>query len=137
MKTHVAAILIFSAVVGAERYTPTDAERARWTMSDMRSLATAIEDYAKDNKTYPAVKSIEELIPLIQPIYIRKAPTPDAWGHAYTYVPSADAQSYRLISSGADGKTDPASWEKAGPLTSFDEDAVFDSGSMTRPWPFN
>jgi hypothetical protein len=105
-------------------------------MSDMRSVATAIEAYAKVKKTYPAVNSIEALVPLIQPDFIWKAPAADAWGNAYTYLPSADGQSYRLISAGADGTTDPASWGKAGPLAGFAEDAVLDSGSVTRPWPF-
>ena len=136
MKTQLAAILIFSAVLGAEKYAPTDAERARWTMSDMRSLATGIEAYAMKNKAYPAAKTFDELVPMIQPNYVRKAPLVDAWGHSYAYVLGADGQSYRLISAGADGTTDPASWGKARPLTGFDEDAVFDSGSMTRPWPF-
>ena len=55
-------------------------------------------------------------VPLIQPNDIRKAPTSDAWGHAFTYVPGSDGQSYRLVS--------------------FEDDAILDSGSITRPWPF-
>jgi len=117
-------------------YVPSDAERARWTMSDMRSLATALEAYAKDHHAYPTSASFEALVPSIQPSYIRKAPGVDAWGSAYIYAPGPDGQSYRLASGGADGRTDPPSWGVAGPLASFDDDAVLDSGSVTRPWPF-
>lgn len=128
--------LICSMGVAAAAYVPTDAERARWTMSDMRSMATAIEAYLKDHKACPPATMLEALVPLIQPSYMRKAPTIDAWGHAYVYVPAEDGQSYRLVSGGSDGTTDPASWGTAGPLPKFEDDAVFDSGSMTRPWPF-
>jgi len=117
-------------------YSPTDAERARWTMSDMRSLGTALEAYAKDNHAYPTGTTIDALVAAVQPNYMRKAHATDAWGRAYVYVPGTDGKSYRLVSAGSDGKTDPASWESAGPLTTFEDDAVLDSGSMTRPWPF-
>ena len=117
-------------------YVPSDAERARWTMSDMRSLATAVEAYAVDHKAYPSTATFEAVIALIQPSYMRKAPATDAWGHAYVYVPSQDGRSYRLVSAGSDGTTDPGTWSEAGALSSFDEDCVFDSGLVVRPWPF-
>jgi hypothetical protein len=131
-----AVLLLTSLGVASKDYVPTDAERARWTMSDMRSLATAIEAYAIDHKAYPSAATMDAMIPLIQPIYMRKAHATDAWGRAYVYVPGADGTSYRLVSAGADGKTDPGSWGTAGPLSNFNDDAVFDSGSFTRPWPF-
>jgi hypothetical protein len=125
------------AAVARGGYLPTDAERARWTMSDMRSLATALEAYAIDNhKTYPAALTIDALVPLIQPSYMRKAHATDAWGRSYVYVSAHDRTSYQLVSAGSDGKTDSNTWATAGMLADFDEDAVVDSGSVTRPWPF-
>jgi general secretion pathway protein G len=135
MKQLVLAILLAGATMPGA-YVPTDAERARWTMSDMKSLATAIEAYAIDNKAYPAADSIEALTTAIQPAYMRKAHAHDAWGRPFLYVPSPDRKSYRLVSSGADGRPDRDSWDKAGPLSSFDEDAVLTAGTLTRPWPF-
>jgi general secretion pathway protein G len=117
-------------------YVPSDAERARWTMSDMRSLATAVEAYAVDHKAYPSAATFEAVVLLIQPNYMRKAPATDAWGHAYVYLPAQDRQSYRLVSGGSDGTTDPGSWSVAGVLSSFNEDAVVDSGSIVRSWPY-
>ena len=72
---------------------PTDAERARWTMSDMRSLATALEAYAKDRDSYPSGASFSVVVASIQPNYIRKAPTRDAWGHDFHYTAGPDGQS--------------------------------------------
>jgi len=105
-------------------------------MSDMRSLATALEAYATDHHAYPAASTIDALVAHVQPSYMRKAHATDAWGRAYVYLPGTDGASYRLVSAGADGKTDPKSWEAAGMLESFDDDAVLESGSIIRPWPF-
>jgi hypothetical protein len=124
------------AASAAAQYVPSDAERARWTMSDMRSLATAVEAYAVDHKAYPIAATFEAVIPLVQPNYMSKAPATDAWGHAYVYLPAPDGQSYRLVSSGADGTADPGSWSVTGVLSSFNEDAVLDSGSIVRSWPY-
>jgi hypothetical protein len=40
----------------------------------------------------------------------RIAETPDAWGTPLKYVPSDDRKSYLLVSAGADGVFDEASW---------------------------
>jgi hypothetical protein len=124
------------ASTGSAEYAPTDAERARWTMSDMRSLATAIEAYATSHKAYPAAATFAEVVALIQPNYMKKAPANDAWGHAFVYVVGPNGESYRLVSAGSDGTTDPSSWGTVGVLSSFDDDAVLDAGSVVRPWPF-
>ena len=79
------------------------------------------------------MSTIEALLPFIRPAYIRKAPITDAWGDAYAYAASADGSSYRLVSPGSDGRTDPDSWGVKGPLASFEDDAVLDSGSLSRP----
>jgi hypothetical protein len=115
---------------------PTDAEKARWTMSDMRTLATAIEAYAIDHKTYPAGTTLSAVLAKLEPIYIRKAPSRDAWGHDFLYQCGQDGVSYMLVSVGSDGLADPATWASAGPLTEFDQDAVFSTGQFVRPWPF-
>jgi len=133
---HVVLAVLLAGAAAPGAYVPTDAERARWTMSDMKSMATAIEAYAIDNKAYPAAESIEALLAAIQPIYIRKAHAHDAWGHPFVYVPSADRQSYRLVSAGADGRVDRGTGDKPGPLASLDGDAVLTAGKLTRPWPF-
>src|SRR5262249_43971771 len=90
------------AVPQTQPSQPTYAQRARWPMSDMRSLATAIEAYAIDHKAYPVGSSLAAILGTIEPIYISKAPTRDAWGHDFLYT-CKDGQAYSIVSTGADG----------------------------------
>lgn len=74
------------------------------TMSDLRSVATAIEAYATDENHYPKVSSYGELKSILSPIYIRDVPEKDAWGTPYRYSVSTDGSHYRLVSAGSDGQ---------------------------------
>src|SRR5262249_7195971 len=111
-------ILLFAA------YNPTDFDRARWTMDDMRSWRTAIYAYATDHGVYPEAKTLEELRDAVQPLYIAHAPMLDAWGNAYRYEPLDGGKNFRMVSAGADGTFDPASWTTGGEQSSFHADAV-------------
>ena len=125
MKKTLLALLvaaIVSPLFAAGPYTPTDAERARWTMFDMASWRTCFDAYKSDHGKYPEVKSAEEAKAAFEPIYVIHLPMTDAWGHAYTVESSANA--YMVVSAGADGKFDKQSWSTGGALQSFDEDAV-------------
>jgi hypothetical protein len=115
--------VITALLLSAALYIPTDAERARWTLSDMMSWRIAIEAYATDFGVYPAVTTLEELRDAVQPRYILHAPMHDAWGNPYRYERD-EKIGYRLISAGADGKFDPATWTAGGKRASFDDDAV-------------
>lgn len=69
----------------------------RRTMSDMRALASAVEEYRADqtDDTYPqALKDVAGS---------DKLPAKDMWGHAYEYVVSPDRHHYRIVSAGSDG----------------------------------
>jgi len=135
MKSVILAALIASTATAP---TPTtDAERARWTMADMRSLATAIEAYAIDHKVYPEGASLDAIVAAIQPAYIRTAPTRDAWGHAFVYRRGDGGESYTLVSVGSDGVAQPETWATTSERAAFDEDAVFASGQLIRAWPLN
>jgi hypothetical protein len=74
----------------------------RRTMSDIRSVATAVEAWAIDNDRYPE-GDYAKLKELLAPTYLREFPEKDIWGHAYAYVVSLDGQRYRLASAGSDG----------------------------------
>ena len=116
-------------------YQPTDAERARWTMSDFRSVATAAQAYKTDHNAYPAATSIEELQKLVQPAYIKSLPLHDAWGNPLRY--SSDGKTMMIVSAGADGKFKESTWTTAAKwMPSFDEDAVWTDGSFTRNWEY-
>lgn len=103
-------------------YVPTDAERARWTMSDMVSWRICFAAYKLDHGKYPEVKSPADAKAAFEPVYILHLPTMDAWGRPYAVA--SDASSFTVASAGADGKFDKQSWSVGAALESFDDDAV-------------
>ena len=117
-------------------YIPTDAERARWTLQDMRSWKIALDAYNQDNKHYPAASSLEEAAAAVQGKYIGAVPMHDAWGRDYQY--ERTEKGFRLVSAGADGRFDRSSWSVAGQQDSLDADAVIsDEGKFwLRSWKF-
>lgn len=73
----------------------------RRTMSDMQSIAYALDQYMDENDRYP-IGDYASLKATLDP-YLDKFPEKDIWDHAYAYVVSPDGAHYRLVSSGADG----------------------------------
>ncbi len=114
--------MIVALLLSAAMYIPTDAERARWTMHDMRSWMIVFEAYKQDHGEYPHVKTLEEARAIAEPTYIKHAPMTDAWGNPYRI--EAAGRSYRIVSAGADGEFQPDTWSTAGTLSSFNDDAV-------------
>lgn len=90
-------------------------EQQKRTLADMRSLAISIEAYATDHNKYPNV-TIEELEPLLSPVYIKFMPTIDAWLSPFFYIADG-ADRYRFVSAGADGQFEAGS-RKLGPPVS-------------------
>ena len=131
MKNIAAAAVLSLFAIGA--YNPTDAERARWTMFDIRSWKTAFDAYKSDHGQYPAVTSLEQARAAVEPMYIKRAPMTDAWGIPYRI--EADGKSFRVVSAGADGNFQ-ADTSAAGVLQSFNDDAVInESGKwLFRYW---
>ncbi len=55
------------------------------SMADIRAIATACEAYGTDNNAYPNVSTFEELIPKLEPKYIKTLPRRDAWENQFRY----------------------------------------------------
>ena len=128
-------LAIILALSSLFAYLPTDAERARWTMDDFRSIATSAHAYKTDYNTFPVANSMEGLQKLVQPLYIKSLPLHDAWGNALRY--SSDGKTMTIVSAGADGKFDESTWTTPAKwMKSFDEDAVWTDGSFTRNWEY-
>jgi hypothetical protein len=74
------------------------------TMSDMRTIATAVEAWSIDHdEAYPAATTWDQLKSELEPEYVHTLPSKDVWGNAYYYAASPDASSYRIVSAGSDG----------------------------------
>jgi hypothetical protein len=122
-----------AAAATDEELRKEQAVRYPWkeVMSDLRSLATAVEARATDTNEYPNV-TFEELEALLAPTYIRELPKTDFWGTPYLYV--GNAQHYRFVSAGADRRFEWSSRQLDLTLTeprfskSLDADIIFQDG---------
>ena len=134
MKRIILAALVAGTTLSAFAAEPTDADKAKRTMMDIRSIATSVEAYATDHNVYPVGKSMDDVTPLIGTVYIRVVPQKDGWGTAYRYW--SDGAKYRIVSCGADATCDEATWANVSkePMPSWNDDAVYENGSFLRFW---
>jgi hypothetical protein len=117
----------------AKRYDPTDAERARWTYHDMRSIAIAFESYEQDHGQYPEATRLEDLRePLAR--YIRALPTHDAWGTPFRLTCN-HGEGFQVVSAGSDRRFEETTSAASGEQPSFASDAVLEAGfRFVRSW---
>jgi Bacterial type II secretion system protein G./Uncharacterized protein conserved in bacteria (DUF2059). len=112
----------------------TTAQPEMATLRDLRTIATCLEARATDTNEYPTVLTVEELKPLLEPVYVRRLPLVDAWGTPYAYV--SDGRSYRVVSAGADRRFEPASRHldpseaPPRPMDDLDADIIFQDGNF-------
>lgn len=104
MKRLVAVTLILAASAFAQS---DEKKNVNHVLADMRTLAVVMEAYAADNNHYPLAKTMAELKPLVEPVYVRPFVGPDPWGTEYRYRVSEDGKHYRFVSAAADGKFQP------------------------------
>ncbi len=107
-------IAIVAALVVPNVIGRPDQARATVARTDVRTIASSLELYRLDNKTYPTTaQGLDALVtrPVTAPVpanwasggYLSKVPT-DPWGNAYIYRSPGENGSYDLLSLGADGK---------------------------------
>jgi hypothetical protein len=78
---------------------------------------------------YPAGGSpVTNIAGLLQPRYIAKLPSVDAWNHGIDYIssPTSSPQTYSVTSFGKDGNADTTT--TAGSTTDFNNDILFSQG---------
>ncbi len=126
----VAIIGIIAAIAIPNLLNAIDRGKQKRTMADLRSMGTAVESYSIDNNQYPVAASMGALEPLIEPIYIRTAPTNDGWNRAF--VATCAALEYTLCSGGKDGGACAA--DGGGRTQSFNDSIVFANGQFVQ-WP--
>ncbi len=115
-----------------------DRGKQKRTMADLRSIGTAIEEFSIDNNVYPGPTagwvSVDKIESSVAPIYIRKLPALDGWGHSIMVW--SDGNNYLIVSPGKDGATS-REWtvhDEGGSTAAFADDIVFGNGSFVQ-WP--
>ncbi|MDH3627184.1 MAG: type II secretion system protein GspG [Acidobacteriota bacterium] len=133
-------VLIYDKLV----YGPmTDLDRIKRSMSDLRSIGTAIESFSIDENVYPTQDSglapVTTIEADLEPTYIRTLPQVDGWGQPYLFW--SDGSQYTVLSMGADGILDPhtrsgipGAQARGGATTDPNADIIFANGQFTQ-WP--
>ena len=111
-------------------------------MADLRAIATAVEAFHIDYNTYPLETegNIENIRSQVEPTYIRKLPSLDAWGNPLVYRCMESKGPYWIISYGADGKPDSGIYDESGvparsaakPTSEDEADIIFSDGTLIR-----
>jgi len=130
--------LMMASVAVPNLLNATNRGRQMRTMADMRTVATAMEEYDVDYARYPSTGNrwvqAADLAPKLSPVYIKHLPETDGWGHPFRCW--SDGRSYVIVSPGEDGVLD-RDWLKETTrrkTINFDDDIVFKDGSFLQ-WP--
>jgi type II secretory pathway pseudopilin PulG len=126
----VVPLALLGVIAAPNLFTATQRSRQKQTMADMRTLATAIEEYWTDHPDWrPAnsAGSAARLATLLKPKYMKEIPVRDGWGRPFGVF--FGGTEYTIWSLGKDGKRDPK-WQ--GAFTSFDNDLVYQNGTFTQ-----
>lgn len=105
------------------------------TVRQMEMIGTGIEAYITDYNAPPQCTTMEELKKALVGTYLKDVPLRDLWDRPYHY--EGAGKSYKLVSSGADGKFEPATWNEKRLIADTAADAVWADGGFTRKWDFD
>jgi type II secretion system protein G len=146
----VAIIGILAAIAIPNMMTALQKSRAKRTMADMRTIATAWEARATDLNQYNAAgmnRTGDGELPVdqpseigedidtsvrawLEPTYTKRVPVADGWGNGFRVLYAE--REYAILSLGADGTIDLT--RENGPSTDFDRDIIFHNGEFLS-WP--
>jgi type II secretion system protein G len=141
----IAIIGILAAIAIPNLLNAVQRGKQKRTMSDMRTLATAIEAYAVDNNVYPPAAcpggtftgtptqlTATTNFSRLTPTYVAQPPVKDGWQNFLFYsLDSAASQQYAIWSGGRNGAVSGA---VCGTTTDFNADIIYSNGSFIQ-WP--
>jgi len=128
----VAVIGIISAIALPNLLNAIDKSKQKKSMSDLRTIGTAIEAYATDTAVYPqAMANWAALKPIIDPYFIKMPPDADGWSNIWDASTTSTGSDYTLASYGKDGIVGP---RPGGQTTDFNCDILFSHGQFYQ-WP--
>ncbi len=132
----VAIIGIIAAIAIPNLLNAINRGRQKRTMSDIRSIATALEAYSVDFNFYPKGLRHSSVTqtrrPYIMPTFIKRLPTNDGWNQALQLIMDGAGQSYTIYSQAKGGAR--TALGTGGPKTDFADDIVFSNGQFYQ-WP--
>ena len=139
----IAIIGILAAIAIPNLLNAVQRGKQKRSMSDMRTMATAIESYAVDNNFYPTAACPAQAITtgnvlndtslsVLAPTYIANPVRKDGWDHFFKYGTdvTTNAQAYGLISQGRDGADDGSIL--CTTTTNFNNDIVYSNGGFVQ-----
>lgn len=128
----VAIIGIIAAIAIPNLLNAINRSRQKRTMSDMRTIGTAVEAYAVDWAYYPTETQDTVQAALdshISPIYIKKTPSADGWRFDMQAV--SESRFYTIGSAGRDkifeSTLDDTGYDR-NPTQDMDSDIVYSNG---------
>jgi type II secretion system protein G len=140
----IAIIGILAAIAIPNLLNAVQRGKQKRTMSDMRTMATAIEAYAVDNNVYPQglcnnasytltdTTLTDTSLSLLSPTYIANPVRKDGWDQYFLYGAPADGQQYMLLSRGRNKSYDGD--PTCVTTTNFNADIVYSNGGFVQ-WP--
>jgi len=129
----VAIIGIIAAIAIPNLLNAINRGRQKRTMADMRTIGTAIEEYAVDYSFYPRVgNNFSNLASYLEPTYLKHVPRNDGWNNQFYIQVDSAGGDYTIISYGRNRASDGITFGTR--TTDFDDDIAFSSGSFTQ-WP--
>jgi general secretion pathway protein G len=139
----IAIIGILAAIAIPNLLNAVQRGKQKRSMSDIRTMATAVEAYAVDNNIYPSgdcegkftdiAVALDPLsgLSVLAPTYIANPVRIDGWSNAFLYDTSSNNQEYGFRSTGRNG--DPDSFTCIT-TTNFNDDIVYSNGGFVN-WP--
>ena len=128
----VAIIGIISAIALPNLLNAIDKSKQKRTMSDLRTIGTAVEAYATDTASYPqSMANWVSLKAIISPFFIKQPPDGDGWSNTWDASTTVGGSNYTLASYGKDGAL---SARPGGQTSDFNCDILFTHGQFYQ-WP--
>ena len=138
----IAIIGILAAIAIPNLLNAVQRGKQKRSMSDMRTMATAVEAYAVDNNVYPSGQCTGKFttistvltstsLSVLAPTYIANPVRRDGWSNFFMYNTSSNNQEYGFRSAGRDGTSQDA---VCTTTTNFNDDIVYSNGGFIQ-WP--
>lgn len=134
----IAIIGILAAIAIPNLLNAVQRGKQKRSMSDMRTMATAVEAYAVDNNVYPsgqctgkftAITTVltDTSLSVLAPTYIANPVKKDGWSNFFAYNTTSNNQEYGFRSLGRDGVTGTLSCTTT---TNFNDDILYSNGGF-------